>query len=146
MSYIGKSVAADGYTITKQDGGVSSLFFSLDTTVSTLQVNVYDAEGNIVRSESLGATKAGNYTYQWDGNDASGQAAANGTYSVAILAETADGQSVLAKTTVSGLVTGVYTDSSTGTQYLVLQDGRYVNLANVTQVVAGSSSSTTTSS
>lgn len=138
VSYIGKSIVADGYNVSKDASGVSTVCYTLDSAVAALQMNIYDNEGNIVRSEALGATQAGTYAYKWDGNDSTGQAAANGIYSVGILAETADGQSVMATTRVSGEVTGAGTDSSTGQQYLVLKDGRTVNLLNVTEVVASS--------
>jgi flagellar basal-body rod modification protein FlgD len=133
-NFIGKSVKAQGYTVTKDGDSVSSIYYGMGEAVSGIQVNIYDSEGNIVYSETLGSRQAGTYQFDWDGTNSSGTAVPDGTYSVSMLGEDADGKTVLIQTEVSGVVSGVV--SSGGELYLTLDDGRTVNYKNVTEIVS----------
>lgn len=134
VSFIGKTVKAEGYAVSKATDSVSTLHYSLGEAVSDLTINVYSPEGDIVRTESLGSKQPGTFEYQWDGKDANGNAVADGTYSIGILAQDTAGKPVMVKTEVSGEVKGVVTEN--GSQYLRLDDGRYVNFAFISEVVA----------
>lgn len=133
VGFIGKSVKAEGYNVSKSGDDVSTIYYGLGESVSDIQVNIYDADGNIVRSEMLGSRGSGSYEYHWDGLDSSGDEVPDGTYSVGMLGEDADGKSVMITTEMAGEVGGVV--SSDGTQYLRLTDGRYVNFSNITEIV-----------
>ncbi|MBN2141369.1 MAG: flagellar hook assembly protein FlgD [Desulfovibrionaceae bacterium] len=139
VSFIGKEVKAQGYNITKDGESVSTVYYGFDETVSEVTVYIYDAEGALIRTEVLGAKQAGSYEYQWDGKDDAGVDQPGGVYSIGMLGEDTDGQPVLIQTEVSGVVSGVVSEN--GVQYLRLADGRYISFLNVTEVVAGSSSS-----
>ncbi|MGE4292527.1 MAG: flagellar hook assembly protein FlgD [Desulfovibrio sp.] len=134
VSFIGKSVVANGYNVTKSDTQVSTISYNLGEAVSSLRVNIYDSEGDIVRTDLLGSQKPGVFEYAWDGRDDNGNLVANGTYSVGMLGEDVDGKQVMVQTQVSGVVTGVVTEDSG--YYLRLEDGRYVNFNFVTEVVS----------
>lgn len=133
VSYIGKSVKASGYTLSKEDGAVSSLYYSLGETVTDAAINIYDSDGTLIRSVGIGTKNSGNYEYGWDGLDSSGEEVADGLYSVAITAYNTSGKQVMVQTQVSGIVSGVTT--SNGATYLNLKDGRTVALTNVSQIV-----------
>lgn len=134
VGYIGKSITANGYSVTKTDTQVSSIHYNLGESVTSLKVNIYDSDGDIVRTDSLGSQEPGVFEYDWDGRDDAGNLVDNGTYSVGMLGEDVDGQQVMVQTQVSGLVTGVVAEDSG--YYLRLADGRYVNFNFVTEVVA----------
>lgn len=144
VSYIGKSVKASGYSLSKDSGTVSSLYYSLGETVTDAAINIYDSSGTLVRSTAIGTKSSGDYQYDWDGLDSSGKEVADGLYSVAITAYNSSGSQVLVQTQVSGVVSGVTTSS--GTTYLNLKDGRTVSLANVSQIVNPSSVASNASS
>lgn len=144
VNYIGKSIKSSGYNLTVNDGTVSTLYYSLGEAVTNVTANVYDKDGDLLRSESLGSKGIGDYTYVWDGKDTDGNVMADGTYGVIVRAENAEGEKVLVQSQISGVVTGVKTSS--GTVYLELADGRTVELANVTEVVNTAATSTSTGS
>ena len=149
VSYIGKSVRADGSSLSKDGDSVSALYYTLSSPITDASVNIYDSTGTLVRSVDIGSKAAGDYEYDWDGTDSSGKSMADGVYNVAITAYNADGSQVMVPTSVSGLVSGV--SMSNGSQTLNLKDGRTVALTNVTEIVnppsvasnASSSSSST---
>lgn len=133
VNYIGKSIKSTGFNLTVDEGTVSTLYYSLGEAVTNVTANVYDKDGDLLRSEALGSKGTGDYSYVWDGKDTNGKAMTDGTYGVIIRAENAEGKNVLVQSQISGKVTGVKTVS--GTVYLELADGRTVELANVTEVV-----------
>lgn len=138
-SYIGKSIKSSGYSLTVSSGTVSTLYYSLGEAVTDVTANVYDEDGNIIRSESLGSKGKGEYSYVWDGKDTDGNSVSDGTYGIILKGVNADGDTVTVQSQISGVVQGVKT--SNGTTYLELADGRSVSLANVTEVVATASTS-----
>lgn len=141
VNYIGKSIKSTGFNLTKDDGTVSTLYYSLGEAVTDVTANVYDKDGDLLRSEALGSKGIGDYSYVWDGKDYNGTAMTDGTYGVIIKANNSEGKNVLVQSQISGKVTGVKTVS--GTVYLELADGRTVELANVTEVVETATTTTT---
>lgn len=141
VNYIGKSIKSTGFNLTKDEGTVSTLYYSLGEAVTDVTANVYDKDGDLLRSEALGSKGIGDYSYVWDGKDYNGTAMTDGTYGVIIKANNAEGKNVLVQSQISGKVTGVKTVS--GTVYLELADGRTVELANVTEVVETATTTTT---
>lgn len=144
VGYIGKSIKASGYNLSKTGDTVSTVYYSLGESVSNLQVNVYNSDGSLVRSDSLGSKGTGDFTYVWDGKDTNGNKMADGTYGIAIVAEDTSGAPVVVQSKISGVVTGV--KSVNGTTMLTLQDGRLVQLSLVTEVVNTATTSDATAS
>lgn len=133
VSFIGKDVRASGYNVSKKDGSVSKIFYGAGETVAKIKLNIYDKDGEIVRTEEMGGKKAGSYEYEWDGKNDAGKVMPDGVYSVGILAEDLNGEPVMMQTEVAGTVSSVVNDN--GTIYMLLDDGRYINFANVKEVV-----------
>lgn len=133
VNYIGKSIKSTGFNLTVDKGTVSTLYYGLGEAVTDVTANVYDKDGDLIRSEALGSKGIGDYSYVWDGKDYNGTQMTDGTYGIIIKANNAEGKNVLVQSQISGKVTGVKTVS--GTVYLELADGRTVELANVTEVV-----------
>ncbi|HUB88276.1 MAG TPA: FlgD immunoglobulin-like domain containing protein, partial [Dyella sp.] len=83
------------------------------TTAGDVVVTIKDGNGNVVNTIDLGTQPTGLSNFTWNGTDSSGNAVANGTYSIS--ANNGGGSSALS-TYVAGSVTGVgYGGSSTGT-------------------------------
>ncbi len=140
-NYIGKTVVADGNTISKLDSGITPIYFTLDDAASTVTINVYDQNNNIVKTQTLNSMQAGEYNFSWDGLDYNGSESSNGRYSVYFSAEGADGSSVMVDTEVTGIIVGI-SKNSEGTSF-TLSDGRSVSFDDITMVTQASSSSTT---
>ncbi len=137
VSFIGKTVKAEGYAVSRAGDSVSTLHYSLGEAVSNITVNIYSPDGEIVRTEILGSKQPGVYEYAWDGKNGNSVPQPDGTYSIGILAQDVQGKPVIVKTEVSGVVKGVVTED--GHQYLRLDDGRFVNFSFISEVVASDS-------
>ncbi|MBU1003572.1 MAG: flagellar hook assembly protein FlgD [Proteobacteria bacterium] len=134
-SYIGKDVRAVGDNLSiHDDGSVSSLYYLLGDNATNVFANIFDKDGNIVRTVEMGAQASGEHEYVWDGKDWKGEKLTEGTYYVALAAEDAEGSPILTQTEVSGRVAGVMYDG--GMHYLRLDDGRVVAFNYVKEVVA----------
>lgn len=140
-SYIGKEVAATGTTISKEtttdaDGNdkvmISSYRYAIADAMKTGTINVYDANSQLVYSETLPPRSAGTYTFKWDGTDYNGNKAPDGVYSVGLSCNDAEGNALQTSVMISGRVDGILTEN--GAVYLQLNDGRNVPLANVSLV------------
>lgn len=140
VSYIGRDVRAAGDMVSVTDGATSTVYYYLDATAESAYVNLYDVNGNIVRTEQLGGQQAGEHTYEWDGKDWAGKDAPDGLYYIYLTAADADGSAILTTTEVSGRVAAV--QSYNGANYLRLTDGRIVSFNNVYEVVDPSAATT----
>lgn len=133
VSFIGKSVLADGYQISKSGDQVTSCYYTLGDQAQEVYVNIYDQDNNLVQSVLLGAQQAGTYEFTWDGLNYQGSTEPDGVYTIGISAEGVNGEAVSVDTQVSGLVQGI--DTSGDEPVLRLEDGREVGLFNVQEVV-----------
>ena len=133
VSFLGKEVSAEGSQVSKEGDSVSSVAYSLPQEAASVNVNIIDANGNIVRTVQAGAKQAGNYTLSWDGLDYTGSEVPDGVYSIGIRAVDGNGKSMQVDTAVSGTVSGV--KNSDGNTVLTLNDGREVTLTNIRQVI-----------
>ncbi len=142
VSYIGREVSARGYGITVADNGntVTPLDYALVSASASTYVNIYDASNNLVTTINLGAKAAGQHSFtEWDGKDAYGNKVADGTYTFYLVARDADGNPIETDTNVTGIVKGVTIYD--GSQILVFDDGRMVELSNVREVMKESGTS-----
>jgi len=128
IGYIGKTVMAKGFGVSKKGKNVSSASISLPAACKSVYVDLYDKKGALVRSVKMGSKSAGKFDFKWDGMDKNKKAAKDGLYRIAVRAETSSGKKVLAKIEVSGKVKAVNTAG--GQSILELEDGRKVLLAN----------------
>lgn len=132
VSFMGKEVTASGDVLSKSNGKVSDLSFTLEEDASALLINIIDESGNIVRTVDLDAMEAGTHTFSWDGLDYVGNEVEDGLYAAAVAAETSDGKIMLVSTEVSGVVEGI--ESSDGQYLLKLDNGRTVDFISITNV------------
>ena len=134
VSFIGKEITATGNSLSKMDGNISSLSFELSEAAANVTVNIFDSSGNIVDTIEMGQLQAGSYNVDWDGLDSDGSELADGVYLCYMGAEDADGNAVLVTPSATGVVEGVEVVGSS--YYLRLEDGREVDLLQITEVVS----------
>lgn len=133
VSFIGKEVRAEGQTVSKMDGKISDVYFTLDESASNVYVNIFDSAGSIVKTVNYGALQAGTFSMSWDGTDYNDTDVADGVYYIAMAAEDSSGEPILLDTQVTGEVKGVQVD---GNSFLLeLADGRTVNMLDIKEVV-----------
>jgi flagellar basal-body rod modification protein FlgD len=130
LDYIGMDVEADGYTVNKDGDDISTLYLTLDDDAADLTLNIYDSSGSIVDTQTFSDIDAGTVSFDWDGTDYDGEEVDDGNYYILITATDANGDEVDCTTTTTGTVTGV-SNTDDGV-ILTLDDGRTVNLADVT--------------
>ncbi|MBZ4684481.1 MAG: flagellar hook capping protein [Desulfomicrobiaceae bacterium] len=140
-AFMGKEVVAAGSGLSKEDGAVSSVDFTLQGTATEVRVFVYDSTNNLVRTEKLSGRAAGTYSYAWDGKDDQGGSLPDGRYTATFAATDAEGTPVLVSTAVSGRVTAVERTDD-GVTRLRLADGRTVALGDVRTVTETSTAAT----
>lgn len=133
-SLIGKSVLADGNSLSKSGSSVSKINLDIPKGVTSVKVNIHDSAGNIIRTVDVKDFKAGSNDFTWDGKNASGVNVSDGIYKISVVAENADGKRFLVRSQVEGSVKSV--EVQNGEQVLTLKDGRQVLLNNVWKIVA----------
>jgi flagellar basal-body rod modification protein FlgD len=126
-SLVNRQVMVPSSTINYSGGGVTGSASVGGTGPVT--VSIADASGKVVRTLSLGSQNAGLAPFSWDGKDDSGNAVAQGAYSVS-----ASSNGSALNTYVAGKVTAVdYGVGGTGT-YLQVDGVGGVPLTQVAQI------------
>jgi flagellar basal-body rod modification protein FlgD len=128
---IGRRVEADTRSLALTATEPSTLNYNLGGNAATVSVTIRDTQGNIVRTAELGKQGFGPRQYEWDGKDNDGARAPNGNYTFDITAKAANGQSIVASSRVSGLVTGVSYDNGAPE---VIVGGKRIPLGDVTTI------------
>lgn len=131
LGYIGKTVKVDDNTMRVDDGAVQSGSYTIadDGYVS---IDVYDSDGNIVRTFYKGWEDQGEHDVNWDGRDNTGTLAEDGTYAFGITAIDKDGFYISSNTYMSGEVTGITYQN--GQPYLMIGDRMINNISNIIEV------------
>ena len=104
MAYLGSTATVDGATA-KLAGGTATWNFN-SPKVSSAQINIKDAAGNVAYSGSF-TVSAGEQKFQWDGRGTNGTKWPDGSYTMTITAKDSAGQNVAISTEVSGTVDSV---------------------------------------
>lgn len=125
VSYIGKTIAADGVR-SELVNGKAVWNFSLEDA-ATATVTIKDSNGNTVYTET-GALQAGAGQFTWNGQTSTGSKAPDGTYSISMTGTNAEGKTVNISTQFTGMVTGV---DFTGSEPVLLLGSTRVSLSNV---------------
>jgi flagellar basal-body rod modification protein FlgD len=135
VSLIGKVVSAQGSQVALTSGTPSTLNFTLPSAATQVKVEIRDANGNIVRTLTQGATETGAGSIAWDGKDDNNNTLVSGKYSFSVSGTDASGQAIQGTSMIQGQVSGVRLAGST----LVLTvNGLDVPLSSVLEVKGGS--------
>lgn len=109
VGFIGSTITADGATA-RLSGGKADWKVNMPAA-GTATITIKDAKGNVVQTQTRALT-AGDQTYSWDGTTSTGTKAADGEYTITIDAKSVAGDTLTAKTQISGVVDGVDFTSS----------------------------------
>ena len=111
MSYVGKTVLTAGSTAYPRTTGGIAGAVELDANASDVKVTIQDANGQTLKTLSLGHQTKGTATFDWDGTTDSGTAAGAGPFTVSATASDT-GKAVASRTLVWAPVTSVSMPSS----------------------------------
>jgi flagellar basal-body rod modification protein FlgD len=121
-SLVGQVVTVSGATTTLGGTGVPApIGFTLGTAAQSVTVNITDSSGNPVDTMTLGAAPAGPVQTTWNGLNSGGTSEPAGTYTIAVTAKDANGNSVVVSQQSTGVVQSVSFGSGGAT--LVLNNG-----------------------
>lgn len=109
VGFIGSTITADG-TTTRLANGKADWKVNMSAP-GTATITIKNSSGSVVQTMTRTLT-AGDQTFSWDGSTSLGTTAPDGEYSISIDAKNVLGESVTAKTQVSGVVDGVDFTSS----------------------------------
>ena len=129
---IGQTVMAPGSSFNLVNGQ-ASFGVQLPTGASSVMVSILNGSGQTVDSMNLGTQAAGTIPLQWNGQDSTGKALADGIYSLKITANTG-GKPVSANGLTYSKVSAVSNNPGAGGAQLVLSNNTTTSLASVTQI------------
>lgn len=106
-SLIGKRVLTDSSKFSYAKGTQPEMKFDLPADADRVTLSVVTDKGEVIREYELGGVKKGAQSIKWDGKNSKGQEQQVGEFTFRVNATDANNKPVLAKTSTSGLVTGV---------------------------------------
>jgi flagellar basal-body rod modification protein FlgD len=129
INYVGKQVSVNGNEAALANGRAQ---WSLDVPEASSDVTyiVKDAQGNEIYSAS-GSLEPGSRSFEWNGETSSGSAAADGNYTLSVVARNAAGETINIGVSTSGLVEGV---DMTGDSPVLLVNGSRITLDKVREI------------
>lgn len=106
-SLIGKFITAENDQVQMSGSSSVHLDYRLSGAATSINVDIRDKDGVIVRTLKVNPQEAGDRSISWDGMDADGQRVPDGAYTFAVQATDANGATVTATTFVQGIVDSV---------------------------------------
>lgn len=129
VSYLGKTATTTDTTAGIVDG-TATWNYNLPQSCSNVTLNIYDENGELVKSTS-GETSSGDHTLSWDGTNTAGKKLTSGTYTLEVEATNSAGSSVTADITRNGTITSV---DMSGSEPKVMLGGSYVTLGKLSNI------------
>ncbi|MEO5865752.1 MAG: flagellar hook assembly protein FlgD [Sphingomonas sp.] len=111
LAYVGHNVLTEGATAYPRTSGGIAGAVELDGAATGVKVSIQDANGQVLKTLSLGAQPQGTVNYDWDGTTDAGTAAGPGPYHVVVAAQE-DGKTVASRGLVWAPVESVSMPSS----------------------------------
>ena len=128
---IGRSVTADTRRLTLTNTANPTGTYNLELASDEGRVMVRDAAGNVVRTIALGAQRAGQHTFLWDGKSDDGMRVPSADYTFDVAAKSG-GIPVPATTAITGVVNEVTYEN--GVPQVVVA-GAHIPVGDVTSIV-----------
>lgn len=101
---IGKTVETASNRMNLDGENPIDLAFRLDDSADSVKVTILDEAGNLVRQIDLNGRSSGDHTFEWNGDDLSGQRVKAGLYSFEVEATNKAGETVTAEELFRGTV------------------------------------------
>ncbi|WP_370262929.1 flagellar hook assembly protein FlgD [Limnobacter sp.] len=128
---LGRAILTEGNSM-RLSQGEARASMEIGQSVDSLQVNVLDKQGNVLRSIDLGAQSKGVHEFTWDGKDSSGGTVPEGMYKFEVVAKAAEKSVAVTPLTLS-VVQGVRNAGAEGSK-LLTSNGEEVSFADIKQV------------
>lgn len=106
LGYVGKVVTAGDNQMLVDGIGVTSGGYSIDDAADVI-ITVFDSNGLEVKRIQAEHQEPGTYAFEWDGRDNGGARVSDGSYSYEVSATNDRGDSISARTQVTGEVIGI---------------------------------------
>ena len=113
IGYIGQTVEMSGTSLPLQNG-TADFQYTLPSAAQNAVVQVSDSSGTVVASMAAN-TAAGTHYMSWNGQNSAGTQLPDGSYTISVVANDAQGNGITATTNTYGTVTGVSSDATNGT-------------------------------
>jgi flagellar basal-body rod modification protein FlgD len=107
VSWVGRTVLTEGGTAYPRTDGSLGGVIELGADAAEVNVVIEGPNGEILKNVSLGAAKAGQTEFEWDGSTDTGEPAGDGPFTIRVAAQNADGDAVTARPLVWAPVTAV---------------------------------------
>ena len=120
LSYLGKDAIIEADE-TYLAGGAANWAYNLPGTADTLTIQVRDASGRLVYTDTTQPRTQGEHLFSWDGTKTDGSTATDGVYSISITARTASGAAITPTINVRETIMGV--DFSGATPLVITPSG-----------------------
>jgi len=130
VNLIGMQVQAQSPSVTMTNG-TADWTYNLNGQAASATLNVTDSTGKVVWSQAAPDLTQGQHDFTWNGQTLTGGQITTGTYSLGVVANDSNLQTVGSSVYVQGVVTGVQ-NTSTGT--MLNLGSTTVNYSNVSQV------------
>ena len=132
VDFIGKKIEANGNTVEISDDGSTTINYSIAEDAHKVTVDIYDMNGQLVRTLNPESKNAGEQLESWDGTDSNGNHVEGGVYTFVVTATDADGEAIPATTYLNGVVDSVTFEG--GITYLMVGD-RKIAVGDVIKVL-----------
>ena len=129
---IGKKVEAKGNSLSINQGTISEGSYQL-TKVGKVTIQIFDSNGNLVRSIDGGVKDTSKQIFTWDGKDQQGAALPAGNYTFSVSAVDAKNQSIQVTTSMIGTVAGISFEN--GVAYLKVGSNKFT-ISQITAILA----------
>jgi len=133
-SLIGKSVSIPDGPVTVTDTTVSQGTINVPTGADGIRVQVFNDQGQLVRTQIMGAQAVGDVTLAWDGMTDAGAAAPNGTYRYVATVNRGGNITTPTVNTLATVRSVSSAGTSDGTLLLDVDGNKSISLANVKRV------------
>jgi flagellar basal-body rod modification protein FlgD len=133
VGYLGKTITLTNGNAALQDGQ-ANWTYALASPAATTTLTVSNSSGQAIY-QTTGATVAGQQSFSWNGEDASGTAQPDGVYTLTATSTAQDGTNVTTAVASSGVVDEV---NMTGTTPLLMIGPMGVPISSVSAVGASS--------
>ncbi len=129
---IGKSVKiqTNQFQLNENDG--MEIHYNLPKTADHVSIEIYDGQGNLVTTQTLGGESSGDHVYRWNGEDKDGEPLASGTYKVVVKGIDSKKKEINVPTYLVGKVDSVR--YSNGGAYLMV-NGQMYGIGDVQEVL-----------
>ena len=133
-SLIGKSVSIPDGPVTVTDTTVSQGIINVPTGADGIRVQVFNDQGQLVRTQIMGAQAVGDVTLAWDGMTDAGVAAPNGTYRYVATVNRGGNITTPTVNTLATVRSVSSAGTSDGTLLLEVDGNKSISLADVKRV------------